>query len=107
AAIHWHDPLPISLAATETKALRQMHVIRREVRDLGCPAAGRIEQFQERPIAPPERIAGGWAHEQLLDGLDREHLRHSMPKPLAPEQFGQIVAEHALQLQIAKEDLER
>ncbi len=53
------------------------------------------------------RIVAPRTVEQFLDLAGREHVRHALPQLLAAEQFGQVVAEHAFELQIPAEELQR
>ena len=78
-----------------------------QARKLRGPAAGGIEQFQQRPVAPPTGIGPARGGEQPVDLLGAEHLRHALPELLAAQQLGQVVGQHAFQLQVAEEDLQR
>ena len=101
------DSFLVSLAAAHAKALVEVHVAHLEPRDFRRPAAGRVEQLQQGPVAPPIGVRSAGARKQPVDLLDAEHLRHPLPQFLAAQQLGQVVAEHALQLQVAKEDFQR
>ena len=44
---------------------------------------------------------------QPVDLLRAEHLGHALPELLATQQLGQVFRQHAFQLQVAEEDLQR
>ena len=78
-----------------------------QVRKFRRPAAGGVEQFQQGPIAPPAEVARLGHLEQAVDLGRRQDLRHPLPQLLAAQQLGLAFDQHAFQLQIAEEDLQR
>ena len=100
-------PLLVALAAADAVAFLQVQIVELEVREFRRPAAGGVEQFQERPIAPPAEVARLGRLEEAVDLGRREDLRHSLPQLLTAQQFGLAVDQDAFKLQIAEEDPQR
>ena len=80
-----------------------MNVVELEVRQFRGSAPGGVEQFEQGPISPPERVAVRRALEQRVDLLGAKHVRHPFPELLAAEQLGPILLQNAFELQIAED----
>ena len=100
-------PAPCLPCRGRCKTFVEVHVPQPEVGKLRRPAAGGVEQFQQRPVATPTGIGPAGSGEEPVDLLDAEHLGHALPQFLAAQQLRQVVAQHAFQLQVAEEDLQR
>ena len=107
AAAQRDRPLFVSFAAADAIRFLEVQVVQLEVREFRSAAARGVEQFQERPVAPPAGVARPGHFEEAVDLGRREDLRHPFPQFLAAQQLGLALDQHALQLQIAKEDLQR
>ena len=74
-----YETLAVALAGDAYHPLVEVHLLVLEADKLGNPQTRRIQHFQHRPIAHPERIAGTRGVDQALDLGFRQRLRQRSP----------------------------
>ena len=96
------EPLLAPFAVAGAEALLQVQIGQLEVRDLRRPAAGRVEQLQERPVPQIKGVDPLRRGEQPVDHAGREHVGNPLPQLVAANQLDEVFADHTLKLQEAE-----
>ena len=107
ASVERHEPLLAALAAHAHDPARQVDVLEIEIDELAQPQSRRVEQLEDRAIAPPGDGRRVRRREQPLHLVDGQVRGQRLLLARRADERGRIVGEQLLAHEVARERAQR